>query len=367
MSCNDTKTVISSCGKYELIISQGTITDKKISHCQVSKRDGTVICTVDRNYGQFHFSIVTKDKTDYLITGKNVGDQLLVNLSTGEAYELLSPLYFCWTEAALSPDGRTLMVTGCFWGGCYEKKFYDFTNPEQGWFELPIENHSTSKIYHIPDNEDKPAIFDPEGNIVVYLTDYYCKPIGKFLEDISTEEMDSLGIVYGSNLIENHPDLFPLVDTSIIKLRRQDNKMIVYDVWESEQEIFRRKETARLELEHKAKIAEFTNNDPLYLKYLELTAQYKLLCKESYGSAGSHWVSDFRKEETLLCVRLFDRASQPYTVDLSWAIDTGPIKLNIYKDGAEYETRIFKAHTTQNIEKAVDYAISLRDKPQEKE
>ena len=42
--------------------------------------------------------------------------------------------------------------------------------------------------------------------------------------------------------------------------------------------------------------------------------------------------------------------TQPYTVDLDWAVKTGPIKLTIFKNGNTHETKFYEHSVTGMIE-----------------
>jgi hypothetical protein len=113
--------------------SRGTIT-------RVS--DGTTICDIQRNYGTFHHSFVTKDEREFLITGRSYMSQSIVDLDRSQEFEPSDDHYnggaFCWARCYLSPDGNTLAVDGCIWACPYELRFFDFTNPSNGWPSLPI-------------------------------------------------------------------------------------------------------------------------------------------------------------------------------------------------------------------------------------
>src|SRR5688500_4536509 len=139
------KDIISPSGRFRLTIrfyrtapgrwsySRGTVT---------RIRDGAPVCDIQRNFGVFHHSFVTKDGREYLITGRSYMSQTIVDLDRGQEFEPTGDHYnggaFCWARCYLSPDGNTLAVDGCFWACPYEYRFFDFSDPSNGWASLPI-------------------------------------------------------------------------------------------------------------------------------------------------------------------------------------------------------------------------------------
>ena len=116
------KEIISPSGRFRLRIltyrtapgrwnySRGTVT--RIA-------DGTTVCDIQRNYGMFHHSFVTKEGREFLITGRSYMSQTIVDLDRGQEFEPTTDHYnggaFCWARCYLSPDGNTLAVDGCVW------------------------------------------------------------------------------------------------------------------------------------------------------------------------------------------------------------------------------------------------------------
>jgi hypothetical protein len=138
-------TELSPSGRYRLVVTVHAAGSRgwDYSRGRVWRvADGLVICEIKRNYPSFHRSFVVKDHREYLIAGRSYMSQTIVDLDRGVEYEPSSDQYngsnFCWAACTLSPDGRTLAVDGCHWGGAYEFRFYDFTDPALGWPELPI-------------------------------------------------------------------------------------------------------------------------------------------------------------------------------------------------------------------------------------
>lgn len=117
---------------------------------------------------------LTINGDDYFIGGRSYSVHFFVNLKTGVIYEDIiqkqkEEKYKCdgffWTdEVKLSPDGKTLVVVGCYWGGWYEYKLYDISDLKNGWNEIntgPIET-----IYDEDyENEEEGVDFFPYGDI----------------------------------------------------------------------------------------------------------------------------------------------------------------------------------------------------------
>ena len=139
------KETLSPSGRYRLTVrtyrtlpgrwdySRGTVT---------RAADGSVVCDIQRNFGAFHHSFVTKDEYEYLIAGRSYMSQTIVDLDRGVEYEPPGDHYsggaFCWAACYLSPDCNTLAVDGCIWANPYEFRFFDFTDPANGWPALAI-------------------------------------------------------------------------------------------------------------------------------------------------------------------------------------------------------------------------------------
>src|SRR5688572_2835336 len=121
------RVVMSPSGRFRLTIrtyrtapgrwnySRGTVT---------RVADGGTVCDIQRNYGVFHHSFVTKDGHEYLITGRSYMSQTIVDLDGGRELEPTGDGAFCWARCYLSPDGNTLAVDGCVWACPYEFQFF---------------------------------------------------------------------------------------------------------------------------------------------------------------------------------------------------------------------------------------------------
>jgi len=198
---------------------------------------GAEVCDIKRNYLTFHHSFVQREGEEWLITGRSYMSQTMVNLDTGEEFEPSDDHYygaaFCWADCVLSMDEKTLVVDGCHWAAPYEYRFFDFTDPSEGWPELDIE-----PAQRIESTGECGPEWMEDGTVVCYKSDEYYLPLGKFDADISWEEAEEIGDPY------DDPDNWVYVPQIKVTLRRQFNKMIVVSTWLSDR-MTKRLEDAR--------------------------------------------------------------------------------------------------------------------------
>lgn len=364
---NKSREFLSPSKKFKLIIryyktkkdcwnySRGTV--YKVS-------DNTEICDIKRNYSSFNFSFVTKNDQEYLITGRSYMSQTIVNLDTGEEFEPEGDQYngmaFCWSRVYLSPDGNTLLVDGCHWAGPYEYRFYDFTDPSKGWPEL-----ETEESFIISDK--KGPSFNDDGTISCYKTSEVYLPLNKFEDDITEEELDEI-----PDGEFDDPENWESIDDICITLKRKEDKIVVVDRWISklEQE---RVEKRRIAIEkYGTWRKKFKTSDPLYLEYQKLLEKYNFPADEyeSQGITFKGWAPNFDKQEKRWCRRivkdvkvqkqrlLLSPVEVKYTVDLNWAVETGPIKLTIFKDGKK-DNEVFFEHSAEEMKKAFEFVAEI--------
>lgn len=224
-----TKEELSPSGRYRLVMryydqgkgywrySRGTV-------YRVS--DGAEVADVKRNYSTFHHSIVTKNGDEYLISGRSYMGQTIVNLETGVEYndkvwkseKKYCGFELCWASHWLSPDGNTLVVNGCVWGGPYGFHFFDFTNPAEGWPRIEQD---------IDLDEGYGGHLDPEfhedGTISVGIYARLFKPLGKYEHELEMSgEDDEL-----TDEQWDDDELWEEVDCKRILLRREGDRMVV--------------------------------------------------------------------------------------------------------------------------------------------
>lgn len=84
---------------------------------------------------------------DYLITGEDYQGQTVVELDTGRQRNTypdgaVEGIGFCWFGPVGGlVNGHTLLVHGCYWACPDQYKFYDFSDPMNGWRELELPDH----------------------------------------------------------------------------------------------------------------------------------------------------------------------------------------------------------------------------------
>jgi hypothetical protein len=139
LSSDPPETFRSPSGNYELTTSRYSTGPSTWQYSRgVAKHlaDGKTIADIKRNYGHFwHAWALHPNGAEYLLCGEDYQGYSVINLGTGVTHryfpaEGFDGFGFCWTAVHPSPDGLTLAVEGCIWGGPYEVLFLDFSNPE---------------------------------------------------------------------------------------------------------------------------------------------------------------------------------------------------------------------------------------------
>lgn len=314
----------SGSGRYELhVTSHGT--GWSYSKGRVY-RDGELIAEVCRNLGIFPFLFIEghPNGNDYLICGEDYQGQVVIELNTGRQRTFLPEEArrghgFCWASYRYDAESRIVVVDGCFWACPYEFRFFDFSDPmEQGWPELQMEGSYAESGAKQPEID------------------------GDTIRTFESEDDD------------------PTRFTSIKTWKREGLKLVLQDEWVSEAERARRKEQKEAEERWEAWKADFKANDPLHLAYktrVGSDAWLKLSGYESWGTTHDNWCPDFTERETRLCQRIVSRR-KGYTVDLEWAVKSGPIKLVIFKDGETLGSEFFP-HSVAGMNAAFDYVKGL--------
>lgn len=216
-------------GKYKLIIDSYKTKEGCWNYTKGTiLKDNFIICEIRRNYSVFHHSFVVKDNQEWLISGRSYMGQTIVNLDTGEIFDdekYKTNSYtgdeFCWADAKLI-NNDILMVLGCYWAGPYIYKFFDFTNPKNGWKEIGIasENNIEEFIY---ENEDMPPEYK-NGKLHVYKTSKRYLPLNKLNEDITPDEWGQISekdyndLKNWSIVIENS-EIFELQKDKLVKIK----------------------------------------------------------------------------------------------------------------------------------------------------
>lgn len=113
-------------GKYTLICENYLNSERRYYiWVKIITCDGKVIFSYQAKYHHiFHHEININNK-EYLLIGTPLHNGILINL-TEETFKMVSD-NFNWMEGAISPDERTIIVGGDFWGEEPIYLFYDIS------------------------------------------------------------------------------------------------------------------------------------------------------------------------------------------------------------------------------------------------
>lgn len=310
--------------------------------------DKKPIATVKRNYSRFPHLFVEGHQNghDYLICGEDYQGQTVIELDTGERRNNMSfgahlGGGFCWSSYKFDTQSKLLVVCGCHWACPYEYRFFDFADPMNGWQEVQADTE-------IEYSEDKEPDILPDGTVRCYNTRYQ-----EEYEDYANDDDDCEVETHGNSALPKEP----IVDV-VQTFRREDNKLVLVSEWTSEyhKEQIREGEESRREYEEWEKA--FKATDPLYLTYKELVAD-RALSPETYMGIGityDGWGGEWKGDESRWCRRIIThKGRKGATVDLEWAVKTGPVKLVMFKDGEHVEDRFFE-HSAEGMKDAFSAA-----------
>jgi hypothetical protein len=335
------KEILSPSGKYKLVTAGFTTGKGSWNYTQgvvYRKDDDKPIATVQRNYSRFpHLFIENHPKGDFLVCGEDYQGQTVVDLTSGTRRDLMSDgsdkgWGFCWSSYTYSAPNQILIVDGCFWGAPYEYRFHDFSDPMSGWPQIETEEH-------VDADEKKEPELDPDGTLRCYQTRYV---EDEDHEDDSDEEKAKVP-----------PE--PIVDV-LRTYKRDGMKFKLIEEFVSDYEKDRRRRNVEAEARFQAWKENFKATDPLYLVYAEMVKDPALSPEEHMGigqtyetwSKGSNWAG----QEKRWCRRIITHKGKTgSTVDLEWAVDTGPIKLVFYRDGASAGHTFFE-HSGEGMKQA---------------
>lgn len=308
------------------------------------------IADVKRNYSAFPYAWVESHPNghDYLVCGEDYQGQTVVELDTGRRRDHLPPeaekgVAFCWASAKFESVRQMLVVCGCHWACPYEYRFFDFSAPMAGWpeIEAPMMIEADAKA---------PVV---DGGVVKFFqTHRVYIPLGK------REHDDALDNIPDSDL--DNKSNWRTVEDAVVALRREGAKFAFIDEWVSDEERAQRQSRKEADEKYEQWKRDFKAGDALYLKYAELSANpvFSPDSFESIGVTHKDWCPTFTRSERRWCRRIVDGKKRPYTIDLEWAVETGPVKLQIFKAGKIYESRFFP-HSVEGMAAAFEYAKNL--------
>jgi hypothetical protein len=312
--------------------------------------DRMVLAEVERNYSSFPFLFVEghkksshpMDEHDYLICGADYQGQTVIDLCCMERKDFLPEAAkkgfgFCWVDYTFNVEHQMLIVDGCIWACPYEYRFYDFSDPMEGWPELTIDS---------PDGyvsaEGKSPTINTDGTIVCYEV--------RRDEDDDEDEED-----------EEEPE-GRVVATQTF--RREGGKLKLVDEWVDEVERTRRDESARRRKEWEEKWANYKATDPLFLRVKECVSSDSFNPPEyslSIGQCYKGWCPHYDGDDSRVCWRLAFKqevGNHKVTLDLEWGMESAPVKLVYYKNGKD-STVFWFDHSLDGINAALDQALEL--------
>lgn len=245
---------VSPSKKYKLVVN--TYNTQKVTGKQtweytqgfVYDNNNNLIGTIKRNYSEFPFVFFKKDDIEYLVSGKSYMRQTILNCVTGQIYDNTDDPDgddFCWASIS-QLDENTIVANGCYWGGGYEYKFFDFSNISKGWPELEVDEIVLKKGYietyayidHLIDRKN--------GIITIIHSDDY--------ESIDEET---------ENDIDNNIDLVIHHDI-ILKLKRENDMIKMVSLELSNEQKQKEHDKDIKDAKENMEIDELRKNNPFY-------------------------------------------------------------------------------------------------------
>lgn len=335
---------LSPSGKYRLVVTPYSTTRGAWHYTQglvYAVGSDEPIAEIRRNYSCFPFLFVEnhpKTGKDYLVCGADYQGQTIIELGTGTRRDLMSDgseegWGFCWAAYTFDAPSCLLVVDGCHWACPYEYRFYDFSDPLSGWPQVEPEEYI--------DADTREPTIHPDGTITCYET-----------KDPEDEEDD-----------ETDPSKRVLAATRTF--RREGLKLVQISEWVSEAEQKDRQAREEGNRRYEAWLKNYKASDPLYLErqaQLQDPAWTNAEVHDGVGVTYKDWCPTWDGNERRICCRILNRVpkdpNKRFTVVLEWATDTGPIKVEVYKDGNSHETKFFP-HSVEAMREAFAYAKSF--------
>lgn len=346
----DPQEILSPSGKYKLIIERFSTGKGTWAYSQGTVYKGDeVVGQIQRNYSAFPFAWIENHPNghDYFIGGEDYQGQTVLELDTGTRRDLLPEeaaegFGFCWASYRYLPEHKLLIVSGCYWACPYEIRYYDFSDPMNGWPQLEIVGDEAN---YIEDSPKEPTI---ENGI---LTTYQIVDKDDFVErypDVPIESVtwekvksydgyDDVTVVsYKTYKIENAKLMFLKEDATEYELDYRERQRIAeeeYETWKQE----------------------FKQTDPLYLALVDGCKDPEMI-PESWMSTGytfDNWCPGYEFHESRWCKDIYKK--EDCRISIEWGIKTGPVKLIIVK-GKETETKFWMEHSAESMKLAFEYA-----------
>jgi len=323
--------VVSPSGKYKLVLVNYAV------EAGFGRRQGRVyrqgqeapLTLVNRNYVSFPHLFIEGHPNghSYLVCGEDYQGQTVIELDTGRRLDFLPEdadkgWGFCSASFAFDAGTGLLVVDGCIWACPYEFRFYDFSDPMAGWPELDTGEEMI-------DADELPPVFAPDGTILTHQTAEGEEPRAVVATKVFRRE--------GPKLVLVREDVTP---AEAERREAAHKAQEAYDAW----------------------WAGYKAEDPLYLASRALMKEPPFTASDhdSIGQTHDQWCAHWKGKEKRICRRIHQgkKPGQGYTFDLEIAHLSGPVKLDIYKDGKTQEPAFFE-HSVQGVEQAFAHARDL--------
>lgn len=317
------------------------------------------IAEVRRNYSSFEFEWVENHPNGhaYLVCGEDYQGQTVIELDTAQRRDYLPPEAskghgFCWVKFNYNRENQLIVACGCIWACPYEYRFYDFSDPMNGWPQVGVDFYF--------DAEGKEPTIEDDGTITTY-------------------ETREKGRIEGADdYDEDYDDTLVVVATRTVK--RDGLNFVEVSSWIDEAEVVRRAESKARQEEWDRQWKEYKATNALFLRVQE-RADIAPFCTKEYslstGVCYDGWHPTQKFDDARVCRRMLEKprdengrqSSKGWTVDLEWGRVHAPVRLSMYKDGKNYDidTRSmtdkssakFFEHSVQGIDEALDLAASI--------
>ncbi len=147
----------SASGKYRLEVCRYSTIEPGSSQRTWDYSQGKVyrgnstepVATINRNYGRFPCTFIEghPNSQDYLVAGEDYQGLTVVELKTGLRKDSLNRdadkgFGFCSADFVFNQENKVLLICGCYWGGPYEYRIVDFSDPiARGWETVESERY----------------------------------------------------------------------------------------------------------------------------------------------------------------------------------------------------------------------------------
>ena len=348
---------LSPSGKYKLVITSHPTGPGTWSFTKgVVSKDGEIIGEVRRNYSSFPFTWMEDhiNGHDYLVAGEDYQGQTFIELDTGRRRDFLPDAAsegfgFCWADYRLLGDGKTLLVDGCYWACPYELKFFNVSDPMNGWPEIEL----PCNLDYLDPGKSEIKV---EGDDILWLeTDYRYKPTGELWYDIerkweslhrevrkaqvqeaSQEVIDAAEAAqekheefYGEEDPDEDLDEWEQVVNRRIRLTIEDGEFVVAEDWKSEWQQEKARRYEEYQAKSNAERQQWRDNDALYQHLLR---QRDVHCGYMYPSQHDRWKGDTNPAYFRITVR-DEEETTTRTATVQWGVANGDVTLELWVRG----------------------------------